>query len=164
MPRKERRIDYILDRLKEGASNGQVLHELELRNAHGQLERAIGIKSEQQVRAILSEQPMVERVVQSVPCDKKDRRGVDLLVFLRKCEFNLSMDSIAVQVKSSRKRIEEFKRDYMVKHGLEADEVEEHMRLNRIVILNGRDNEQTIVASFLQQVEAIDDLRKQRFK
>ncbi len=102
-----------------------------------------GLESEMRVKGVIEGFGFVRCVERTAPYGSEDQEGRDLIV-----EFWGGYDRrVAVQVKSSQKKVKEWIR----KKG------ESKLIKRRIIVLNGQDDPEIIKKDFLKQLKKVDD-------
>lgn len=126
-------------------------------------EKAIIIPSPSEVRGIQSVQSIfraldsVLSVTRLIPTERNgqlDSEGIDLIA-----EVEGMDESIGIQVKSSQKKIYEFKKSLAKRVGVPRSEINNWCSENRLIILNGSKPEKLIIARFQEQLAFIKSKR-----
>jgi len=143
-------VTLVSEQLNQGKTQKEILSEL-LRNEQ------IGEESEARVQETLSYLPGIETVDPTVKWGDLDFiNKVDLVVvFDPESEIGKILSEVNIQVKSSPKGCEHFRKKFAEKIG--SDQVDEYLCEQRLIILNGGKNvdDTEIIASFREQLNKI---------
>jgi|GEM_PF-6360427 len=108
-----------------------------------------GNASEEKVIDCLSCLPEVEKVRRMPQFSKPDKKQIDLKVLLD-CGLEVN-----IQVKSSKRGVEKFRRHIAWFNLLGEDEIDDWLVEHRMIVLIGREDKEKIVESFRTQVNDI---------
>lgn len=106
----------------------------------------------------------IEAVRPTLPNGDEDKVGIDAVVSLKTEATIANIGEVYVQVKSSERSIERFKRRLRERLGLPDNGLETCLHLNRFIILNGQDSPQGITRNFRSQLRKIDSFWLKRSK
>lgn len=155
------RLERVFCGIKEGRSADQVYGELDRELENIRRRQEIGPESERRVAKTLSSLSMVTHVERTRPNSRGDKRGVDMNVVLHRYNTDLVVDSVRVQVKSSKDRIRAFKKELAQKFDLQNNqEVDAWLLEQRLVLLNGQKPQEDIARNFLSQLHRINEFFK----
>ena len=146
------RINAIFRAFEKGITSNSGLEDVVKKYEENRL-KAIerGNVSEENVINCLSDLPEVEKVRRMPQFSKPDRKQIDLKVLLG-CGLEVN-----VQVKSSRKGIEKFRRQIAWFNLLDENEIDEWLIEHRMIVLIGTEIKEEIIDSFRSQVVSILD-------
>lgn len=149
------RLEIILNALKQGLLADEIDQILE---EQGRLRsEQLGYRSEEKVRRVLLGLPEVSAVHRTKKRSLADLLGIDLIVYLR--EENtppyLYLGVVSVQVKSSRYGIEAYIKELMGRWQSSRESVTARLKAERLIILNGQNDEERVVCSFRRQLKTL---------
>lgn len=150
-----RRINQIFEDLEAGVAPYDIVEKHERQIEYGHEQNIAGREREEYVARVLADLSFVDSAKVSKPKDKNDRRGRDIIVYLNQGVISVSFDSVFIQVKSSYQSIKEFKTKIIRRCQIPPGQLDEWLMKKRLIIINGKNSEEEIVAEFTAQLDLI---------
>jgi len=138
------------ERLRERRGTNETPEELLRR--HGSAGVEYGQINEYIVASILQELPEVAKVEYTPIHGEEDKQGKDIIVFLQG-QDNATVESVFIQVKSSRKELSRFRQKIRSFYGVEN--FEQWSAENRFILINAARPKEKIIEAFQTQLTAI---------
>ena len=153
----ESRIEQIFEALKNKVPVTQINESLDKPQSSPVYEPGHASDMEGNVIGVLSALQIVESVEQPISYGSTKNNYEAELIVKTKREDGHPAESLTIIVRSRRNGVRSYRRQFRDTYNLDPEQVDEYLKIKRIVLLRGRAEKIAIENGFLRQLKAIQE-------